>query len=150
MNPSQGDEEGGGRQALDERTLAKMTAQVVTAYLSRNAIPAPEVAQVIVAVCKGLAALGSEPRGERARRLSPAVPIKSSVSRDAIACLICGRRQKMLKRHIMNAHNLSPADYRQTFDLRNDYPMTAPSYAKKRSQLARQFGLGLRGKVAKT
>ena len=76
----------------------------------------------------------------------PAVPIKGSVGRDAIACLICGRRQKMLKRHILIAHGLNPAEYRQTFGLRSDYPMTAPSYAKKRSQLARQFGLGVRGK----
>jgi predicted transcriptional regulator len=52
----------------------------------------------------------------------------------------------MLKRHILIAHGLTPSEYRQNFGLRSDYPMTAPNYAKKRSQLARQFGLGVRGK----
>ena len=131
---------------LDERTLAEMTAQIVAAYLSRNSVPAAEVPQVISAVRDGLLALGGERESGLAQRPKPAVPVKSSVGRDAIACLICGRRQKMLKRHLMIAHGLTPSDYRQTFGLRSDYPMTAPSYAKKRSQLARQFGLGVRGK----
>lgn len=130
----------------DERMLIEMTAQIVAAYLSRNAIPTAEVPQVIAAVRQGLASLGSETESERADKPEPAVPIKGSVGRDAIACLICGRRQKMLKRHILIAHGLSPAEYRQAFGLRSDYPMTAPSYAKKRSQLARQFGLGVRGR----
>jgi predicted transcriptional regulator len=133
-------------ESLSERTLIEMTAQIVAAYLSRNAIPAAEVPQVIAAVRQGLAGLASEPEADRSDKPEPAVPIKGSVGRDAIACLICGRRQKMLKRHILIAHGLNPAEYRQTFGLRSDYPMTAPSYAKKRSQLARQFGLGVRGK----
>jgi predicted transcriptional regulator len=131
---------------LDERSLIEMTAQIVAAYLSRNAVSAAEVPQVIAAVRQGLASLGTEPEADRPDKPEPAVPIKGSVGRDAIACLICGRRQKMLKRHILIAHGLSPGEYRQTFGLRSDYPMTAPSYAKKRSQLARQFGLGVRGK----
>ena len=130
----------------DERSLIEMTVQIVSAYLSRNAIPAVEVPQVIAAVRQGLASLGAEPEADRVDKPEPAVPIKGSVGRDAIACLICGRRQKMLKRHILIAHGLSPAEYRQAFGLRSDYPMTAPSYAKKRSQLARQFGLGVRGR----
>jgi predicted transcriptional regulator len=91
-------------------------------------------------------ALAPEPQDVHAPKQAPAVPVKSSVGREAITCLICGRRQKMLKRHIMIAHGLSPAEYRQLFQLRSDYPMTAPNYAKKRSQLARQFGLGTHAK----
>lgn len=146
LEPPQGDEAGRRHEVLDQRTLAKITAQIVAAYLSGNAIPAAEVPQVIAAVHKELLTLGSEPEGGRAGHPEPVVPIRGSVGRDAIACLICGRRQKMLKRHLMIAHGLRPAEYRQTFGLRNDYPMTAPSYAKKRSQLARQFGLGVREK----
>jgi predicted transcriptional regulator len=146
IDPAKGGDEDRRSEAVDERMLIEMTAQIVAAYLSRNAIPTAEVPQVIAAVRQGLASLGSEVEGERPDRPGPAVPIKGSVGRDAIACLICGKRQKMLKRHILIAHGLSPAEYRQTFGLRSDYPMTAPSYAKKRSQLARQFGLGVRGK----
>ena len=129
-----------------DRLLVEMTAQIVAAYLSRNAVLAIDVPQVIATVRQGLSALGSEGEAERPQRPEPAVPIKSSIGRDTIACLICGRRQKMLKRHILIAHGLTPSEYRQNFGLRSDYPMTAPNYAKKRSQLARQFGLGVRGK----
>jgi predicted transcriptional regulator len=138
----EGNEEGAGNPPLDERKLTEMTAQIVAAYLSRNTIPIAEVPQVIRAVGMGLVALGPETQPGQSQKQVPAVPVKSSVGRDAITCLICGRRQKMLKRHIMIAHGLSPAEYRQLFQLRSDYPMTAPNYAKKRSQLARQFGLG--------
>ncbi len=124
--------------------LIEMTAQIVAAYLSRNAVATAEVPQVIAAVRQGLATVGAPDAGEG--RPEPVVPVKSSIGRDAIACLVCGRRQKMLKRHILIAHALSPSEYRQAYGLRSDYPMTAPSYAKKRSQLARQFGLGVRGK----
>jgi predicted transcriptional regulator len=139
-------DEGEGNRPLDERQLIEMTAQIVAAYLSRNTIPIAEVPEVIRAVRMGLVALAPEPQDVHAPKQTPAVPVKSSVGREAITCLICGRRQKMLKRHIMIAHGLSPAEYRQLFQLRSDYPMTAPNYAKKRSQLARQFGLGTHAK----
>jgi predicted transcriptional regulator len=137
-----GEEEGTASRPLNERELVEMTAQIVAAYLSRNTIPVADVPQVIRTVRMGLVALAPEPQGAHQSKQAPAVPVKGSVGRDAITCLICGRHQKMLKRHIMIAHGLSPAEYRQLFQLRSDYPMTAPSYAKKRSQLARQFGLG--------
>jgi len=136
------DEEGEGNRPLDERQLVEMTAQIVAAYLSRNTTPVAEVPEVIRAVRMGLVALAPQPQEVNRQKQAPAVPVKTSVARESISCLICGRRQKMLKRHIMIAHGLSPAEYRQLFQLRSDYPMTAPNYAKKRSQLARQFGLG--------
>ncbi len=145
-DPPEGIERNHRSEALDPRVLVEMTAQIVAAYLSRNAIPTAEVPQVIAAVRQGLATLGSRAQEERSDRPEPAVPVKGSIGRDAIACLICGRRQKMLKRHLLIAHAMNPPQYRQSFGLRSDYPMTAPSYAKKRSQLARQFGLGVRRK----
>ena len=138
--------EGEGNRPLDERRLIEMTAQIVAAYLTRNTIAVAEVPEVIRAVRMGLVALAPQPQEVLRPKQAPAVPVKNSVGRDSITCLICGRRQKMLKRHIMIAHGLSPAEYRQVFQLRSDYPMTAPNYAKKRSQLARQFGLGTHGK----
>lgn len=146
FNNDQSIEQGHLEAELNERALAEMTAQIVAAYLSRNTVPTAEVPRVIAAVRQGLAAMGVRRDEERGEKPEPAVPVKGSVSRDAIACLICGRRQKMLKRHLLIAHGLSPVQYRQSFNLRSDYPMTAPSYAKKRSQLARQFGLGVRAK----
>jgi predicted transcriptional regulator len=72
----------------------------------------------------------------------PAVPVRRSIRPDHLACLVCGKPQKTLKRHLGAAHGLTPAEYRERFDLKADYPMIAPNYAQQRSELARQIGLG--------
>ncbi len=73
---------------------------------------------------------------------SPAVPIKQSVKADFIVCLEDGKKLKMLKRHLMTSYNLTPAQYRTRWGLPADYPMVAPNYAKVRSSLAKEIGLG--------
>ena len=60
----------------------------------------------------------------------------------AVICLQCGKRLKALKRHLWAAHQLSLDQYRARWKLAFDYPMVAPSYAKRRSELARSMGLG--------
>lgn len=72
----------------------------------------------------------------------PAVPIEESVQSDYIVCLEDGRKMKMLKRHLRTMYDMSPEDYRAKWGLSSDYPMTAPNYAKTRSRLAREVGLG--------
>ncbi len=88
---------------------------------------------------KTLAALGPE---EAAAKPEPAVPIKQSVKPEYIVCLEDGKKLKMLKRHLRTAYNMSPDEYRKKWGLPRDYPMTAPNYAKQRSQLAKKIGLG--------
>jgi predicted transcriptional regulator len=74
----------------------------------------------------------------------PAVPIRDSIGRDYLSCLVCGQRHKLLKRHLASAHGLTPEDYRAMFGLDSNYPMTAPAYSKKRARMARDIGLGRR------
>ncbi len=88
--------------------------------------------------------------GREMERPTPAVPIKKSVTPDFIVCLEDGKKLKMLKRHIKRAFNLSPEEYRERWGLAADYPMVAPNYAKQRSRLAKQIGLGTRGRRKKT
>src|SRR5438045_5625725 len=76
----------------------------------------------------------------------PAVSIRSSIKPDYITCLECGQKQKMLKRHLSTAHNVTPAEYRQRFGLAADYPMVAPNYAEQRRTLAKSIGLGTKRK----
>jgi predicted transcriptional regulator len=73
---------------------------------------------------------------------SPAVPIKQSIKAEFIVCLEDGKKLKMLKRHLMTAYKLTPAQYRTRWGLPADYPMVAPNYAKVRSSLAKKIGLG--------
>jgi predicted transcriptional regulator len=73
------------------------------------------------------------------------VPIRRSVNPEYIACLDCGAKAKMLRRHLMAAHNLTPADYRQRWKLPPEYPVVAPNYTARRSELAKATGLGRTG-----
>ena len=80
--------------------------------------------------------------GTPAELPAPAVPIKRSVTPDYIVCLEDGQQLKMLKRHLRNKFDMTPDQYRRRWGLPADYPMVAPNYSKKRSQLAKNTGLG--------
>src|SRR5690606_144557 len=87
--------------------------------------------------------LAAERPGEAApARPEPAVPVQRSVTPEYLVCLVCGQRARTLRRHLRVAHGLTPVEYRDTFGLRRDYPMTAPAYAARRSEIARRIGLG--------
>jgi len=119
--------------------LAELTAQVVAAYVGRNETSLSDVPQVMATVYQGLARLGM---GGIESGMKPAVSPKKSVFPDYIVCLEDGKKLKMLKRHIKTSYNLTPEQYRERWGLAADYPMTAPNYAKRRSKLAKQIGLG--------
>lgn len=124
--------------------LLEMTTKIVASHVSNNSTNASEIPDVIKQVYKTLASVSSE--GYRHKdRPSPAVPIKKSVSDDFIICLEDGKELKMLKRHLKSVYNMTPEEYRERWGLPADYPMVAPNYAKKRSQLAKDSGLGTKG-----
>ena len=76
------------------------------------------------------------------RSWEPAVTVKKSIAPDAVTCLVCGKKFKSLKRHLQAVHQLSPREYRDAFKLKSDYPLVAPAYAARRSDLAKSLGLG--------
>ncbi len=119
---------------------------VVTAYLSNNTVPAEDVPRLIETVHQTLSELGPADDGAESGSPEPAVPISESVTPDYIVCLEDGKRLKMLKRHLMAAYNMTPDEYRSRWGLPADYPMIAPNYAKQRSNLAKQIGLGSSGR----
>lgn len=118
----------------------RRTAEVVSAYVSNNPVPANELPGLIDSVHSALRGLGmptvEEPTAE------PAVNPKRSVKSDHIVCLECGKKFKSLKRHIGAEHGMTPEEYRAKYNLAPDYPMVAPEYAEKRSALAKSMGLG--------
>jgi predicted transcriptional regulator len=88
----------------------------------------------------------SKDGGQTQEKPTPAVPIKKSVTPDYLICLEDGKKLKMLKRHLKTVYNMTPDDYREKWGLPADYPMVAPNYAKRRSQLAKEIGLGTRSR----
>jgi len=81
--------------------------------------------------------------------LTPAVPVKKSVTDDYIVCLEDGKKLKMLKRHLMTSYGMTPEEYRAKWGLKADYPMVAPNYAAKRQELAKKIGLGRKPRLTK-
>ena len=126
-----------------ESELRRMTADVVAAYVSRNAIPAAQIAEVVQAVHGSLRGLGaSAPALTPTPALKPAVPIKKSVTADYLISLEDGRKLKSLKRHLRTRHGLTPEQYRAKWGLPSNYPMVAPNYSVARSDFAKKIGLG--------
>ena len=125
--------------------ILPMVTEIVAAHLSNNTVSMTEIPRLINEVYAALNSLGQAP-GRPAERQEPAVALKKSVTADYIVCLEDGKKLKMLKRHLRTAYGLTPEQYREKWGLPADYPMVAPNYAKKRSTLARQIGLGTGGR----
>ncbi len=121
--------------------LITLTSDIVAAHVSNNTIPVEDVATLISSVYGALAGLGGAAPIEEARP-EPAVSVRSSLKKDHLVCLEDGKRMKMLKRHLMTEHGMTPDDYRQRWGLGGDYPMVAPDYAETRRELAVKIGLG--------
>lgn len=125
-----------------DSALLRMTAEIVSAYVSKNVLPAQQIPEVINTVYSSLTGLNSQPRELPTEPLKPAVPIRKSVTPEYIVCLEDGKKLKMLKRHLRSTYNMSPDEYRARWGLPADYPMVAPNYAAQRSEFAKRIGLG--------
>lgn len=126
--------------------LLALTTQIVSSYLSNNTARVDEIPAVIDTVYKALAGVTNSEASVFADRPQPAVPIKRSITPDYLICLEDGKQLKMLKRHLKTAYNMTPEEYRERWGLSADYPMVAPSYAERRSKLAKDIGLGTRSR----
>jgi predicted transcriptional regulator len=138
------------RPSVDRLSLI---ANVAASYLRANSISADQIGNVVQNITKALAdaeqiITGGSVVGGRTEDAAPAetyepfVSVRASVKPDYIICLACGAKVKTLKRHLMSAHGLDVRAYRERYGLKRDYPVTAPSYSAKRSEMARSLGLG--------
>ena len=126
--------------------LIEMTADIVSAYVSKNNIAADSVAGLIASVHTSLTNINQPVQEVVEEPREPAVPVRKSITPDFLICLEDGRKFKSLKRHLRTKYNMSPEEYREKWGLPKDYPMVAPNYAAARSQLAKQMGLGVGGR----
>jgi predicted transcriptional regulator len=119
-----------------------LTAEIVSAYLTRNAVASDEIPALIAQVHSALLRVAGGEAEPASEPLKPAVPVKKSIHPDFIVCLEDGKKFKSLKRHLRTQYGMTPEQYREKWGLPLDYPMVAPNYAAARSQLAKQMGLG--------
>ena len=128
---------------LSTSDVLRLSADIVSAYVSRNPVGVGAVPEMLTQVFGALSGLG-QPVAPVAppQRQKPAVPIAKSVQHDHIVCLEDGKQLKMLKRYLRSRFDLSPEEYRRKWGLPPDYPMVAPAYAERRSAFAKEIGLG--------
>ena len=122
--------------------VMKMAVDIVSAYVSNNPLPSAQITEVIRSVFGTLDSLSGGNAETHEEALKPAVPVKKSVTPDYLICLEDGKKLKMLKRYLRSRYGMTPEDYRRRWGLPPDYPMVAPGYAAKRSDFAKQIGLG--------
>lgn len=129
--------------------LIEMAADIVSAFVSHNSVPAGELPNLIGSVHLALQKISGTKSEEPVEQVkAPAVPIKRSIADDYLICLEDGKKFKSLKRHLRTQYNMSPSEYREKWGLSGDYPMVAPNYARARSALAKEMGLGQQRKKA--
>ncbi|RWG07820.1 MucR family transcriptional regulator [Mesorhizobium sp.] len=121
--------------------LIELTADIVSAYVSKNPVPVGSLPELIESVNSSLSKIGQPAEPEKPTQ-APAVNPKRSVFPDYIICLEDGKKFKSLKRHLDVHYGLTPNEYREKWGLKPEYPMVAPNYAAQRSALAKSSGLG--------
>ena len=120
--------------------IMECASDIVSAYVSNNPIQSAELPELIREIHATLTTLGSA--SGAGHTPEPAIPVKKSITDDFLICLEDGKKFKSLKRHLRSKYGMSPEEYREKWGLPYDYPMVAPSYARKRSALAKEMGLG--------
>ena len=124
------------------KALIELTADIVSAHVSNNHVAVGDVAALVGQVHEALSKLGRTTEEAPSQKKTPVVSARASVRPDYLVCLECGKKQKTLKRHLQTAHQLTPEQYRADYSLSKDYPMVAPDYSKRRSEMAHSIGLG--------
>ena len=133
-----------GAAAGADNDLIDLSTEIVSAYVSHNALSVTDLPKLISDVHTALKSLRVVGAPVLAEELKPAVPVRKSVAPDYIICLEDGKKFKSLKRHLRTHYDMSPEEYRDKWGLPADYPMVAPNYAEQRRSLAKKIGLGTR------
>jgi MucR family transcriptional regulator, transcriptional regulator of exopolysaccharide biosynthesis len=123
-------------------TFIKLTAEIVSAYVSNNSVPSVDLPALIGQVHSALSRVSTGQVENSLEPPKPAISVKKSITPDHIVCLEDGKKFKSLKRHLRTQYSMTPEQYRDKWGLPPDYPMVAPNYAAARSHLAKQMGLG--------
>ncbi|MGA0598410.1 MucR family transcriptional regulator [Enterovirga sp. CN4-39] len=126
--------------SISSGELVELAAVIVRAYVGNDTVPSADLPRIITDVHGALTKL-YQVTDFTPEKLAPAVSIRKSISPDFLISLEDGRHYKSLKRNL-SGHGLTPEQYREKWGLPRDYPMVAPNYAKKRSELAKALGLG--------
>jgi predicted transcriptional regulator len=128
-------------ESTDHPKLLELTTEIVASYVGNNTVATSDLPSLISNVFTTLSSAG-QPEVKKPEAPTPAVPVNRSIRPDYMVCLEDGKKLKMLKRYLATRYDMTPEDYRRRWGLPPDYPMVAPAYASRRSELAKSLGLG--------
>ena len=129
---------------MEQEKLIELTADIVASHVANNTVSVGDIGALVQRVHEALSSLGQGQGDQGRKEKTPIVSVRASIKPDYLVCMECGGKHKMLKRHLMNAHNMTPDQYRSDYGLARDYPMVAPNYSEQRRSLAHSIGLGRR------
>ena len=127
---------------MENEQIVQLTADIVAAHVANNNVAVGDVGNLVQRVYEALAGLEKPSAEAQQEEKTPVVSVRASIKPDYIVCMECGAKQRMLKRHLMTAHQMTPEQYRSDFGLPREYPMVAPNYSEQRRALAHSIGLG--------
>jgi len=129
---------------MENEKLVELTADIVSAHVQNNTVSVGDMPTLVQRIYEALAGLNTGAQEAAPQEKTPVVSVRASIKPDFLVCMECGGKHKMLKRHLMNAHNMTPDQYRTDYGLPREYPMVAPNYSEQRRTLAHSIGLGRR------
>lgn len=129
---------------MENEKLIELTADIVAAHVQNNTVSVGDMPTLVQRVYEALTTVSQPAEAAAPQEKTPVVSVRASIKPDYLVCMECGGKHKMLKRHLMNAHNMTPDQYRSDYGLPRDYPMVAPNYSEQRRTLAHAIGLGRR------
>lgn len=127
---------------MENEQLVQLTADIVAAHVANNSVAVGDVGNLVQHVYQALSGLDQPGADPEPVEKTPVVSVRSSIKPEFIVCMECGAKQRMLKRHLMTAHGMTPDQYRTDYGLPREYPMVAPNYSEQRRALAHSIGLG--------
>jgi predicted transcriptional regulator len=132
---------------MENEQLVQLTADIVAAHVANNNVAVGDVGNLVQRVYEALSVLEKPGTSAQAVEKTPVVSVRASIKPEFIVCMECGAKQRMLKRHLMTAHGMTPDQYRTDYGLPREYPMVAPNYSEQRRSLAHAIGLGRKKSV---
>lgn len=130
---------------MQNEDMVTLTADIAAAYVSNNSVAVGDVSVLINKIHESLTGL-QVPKEAEVVEAVPYVSVRASLRPDYLICLECGQKAKMIRRHLATRHGLDENAYREKYKLPASYPMTAPNYSETRKLLAKQLGLGSKGR----
>jgi predicted transcriptional regulator len=127
---------------MENEQLVQLTADIVAAHVANNNVAVGDVGNLVQRVYEALSGLEKPAEAGPPAEKTPVVSVRASIKPEHIVCMECGAKQRMLKRHLMTAHGMTPDQYRADYGLPREYPMVAPNYSEQRRSLAHAIGLG--------